>query len=101
MTASREPCRSSASITRSRASKRRSPSRISPMRWAAACSSDAEVSAPILAPVDDGRCFACGPHNADGLHLHFEPDGDDGARSAVTLPPRMQGYREVAHGGIV
>jgi acyl-coenzyme A thioesterase PaaI-like protein len=51
--------------------------------------------------VDDRRCFACGPHNADGLHLEFEPDGTDGARSQVTLPPRMQGYREVAHGGIV
>jgi acyl-coenzyme A thioesterase PaaI-like protein len=54
-----------------------------------------------LAPTDDGRCFACGPHNADGLHLHFEPHGDDGAQTFVTLPPRLQGYREIAHGGIV
>ncbi len=52
-------------------------------------------------PVDDGRCFACGPHNPDGLHLTFSPDGDAGARSTVTLPPRMQGYRDVAQGGIV
>ncbi len=52
-------------------------------------------------PVDDGRCFACGPHNADGLHLTFEPDGDAGARSRVTLPPRLQGYRGIAQGGIV
>jgi acyl-coenzyme A thioesterase PaaI-like protein len=52
-------------------------------------------------PVDDGRCFACGPHNADGLHLVFEPDGVDGARSRVTLPPRLQGYRGIAQGGIV
>lgn len=51
--------------------------------------------------IDDRRCFACGPHNAEGLHLDFVPDGNDGARSAVTLPPRMQGYRGVAHGGIV
>jgi acyl-coenzyme A thioesterase PaaI-like protein len=54
-----------------------------------------------LAPVDDGRCYACGPHNADGLHLVFEPDGEAGAWTTVTLPPRLQGYREIAHGGIV
>ena len=52
-------------------------------------------------PTDDGRCFACGPHNPEGLHLHFEPDGTDGARTEVTLPPHLQGYREIAHGGIV
>ncbi len=52
-------------------------------------------------PVDDGRCFACGPHNADGLHLVFAPDGPSGATARVTLPPRLQGYRDVAQGGIV
>ena len=52
-------------------------------------------------PVDDGRCFACGPHNPDGLHLTFEPDGPGGARSRVTLPPRLQGYRGIAQGGVV
>ena len=51
--------------------------------------------------VDDHRCFACGPFNAEGMHLVFEPEGEDGARSEVTLPPRLQGYRDVAHGGIV
>ena len=51
--------------------------------------------------VDDRRCFACGPHNPDGLHLVFEPDGEAGARSEITLPPRVQGYRDIAHGGIV
>jgi acyl-coenzyme A thioesterase PaaI-like protein len=52
-------------------------------------------------PVDDGRCFACGPHNPDGLHLTFEPDGDAGARTTVTLTPRLQGYRGIAQGGVV
>ena len=52
-------------------------------------------------PVDDGRCFACGPHNPDGLHLVFSPDGEAGAVARTTLPPRMQGYRDVAQGGIV
>jgi uncharacterized protein (TIGR00369 family) len=57
------------------------------------------VNAPEL--VDDKRCFACGPDNPDGLHLHFVQDGAAGARSEITLPPRVQGYRDIAHGGIV
>lgn len=52
-------------------------------------------------PVDDGRCFACGPFNAEGMHLHFVPAGEDMVRAEITLPPRFQGWREVAHGGIV
>lgn len=52
-------------------------------------------------PVDDGRCFACGPYNADGLHLRFEPTGDDGVSARITLPPRFQGWRGTAHGGVV
>jgi uncharacterized protein (TIGR00369 family) len=57
------------------------------------------VSAQL--PVDDGRCFACGPHSADGLHLRFEPSADDAVSARITLPPRFQGWRETAHGGIV
>ncbi len=51
--------------------------------------------------VDDRRCFACGPHNPDGLHLEFRPRGDDGAQTEIVLPPRLQGYRDIAHGGVV
>jgi acyl-coenzyme A thioesterase PaaI-like protein len=51
--------------------------------------------------IDDGRCFACGPHNEHGLQLDFLPDGDDGAQATVTLASHLQGYREIAHGGIV
>ena len=51
--------------------------------------------------IDDGRCFACGPFNADGLHLHFVPDGEGSVSAEITLPPRFQGWRSVAHGGIV
>jgi uncharacterized protein (TIGR00369 family) len=50
---------------------------------------------------DDGKCFACGPDNPDGLQLRFVRDGEAGARTDVTIPPRLQGYRDVAHGGIV
>lgn len=52
-------------------------------------------------PVDDGRCFACGPYNADGLHLRFEPVGEGEVRALITLPPRFQGWRGAAHGGVV
>jgi len=54
----------------------------------------------IAGPIDDGRCFVCGPYNAEGLHVRFEPDGD-GVRAHVTLPPRFQGWRGTAHGGVV
>ena len=53
------------------------------------------------APIDDGRCFACGPYNAEGLHLRFERAGEGAVRAHVTLPPRFQGWRGTAHGGVV
>jgi acyl-coenzyme A thioesterase PaaI-like protein len=52
-------------------------------------------------PVDDGRCFVCGPYNAEGLHLHFGPSERGGVRAEITLPPRFQGWRGTAHGGVV
>ena len=51
--------------------------------------------------IDDGYCFACGPLSPDGLHLHFEPDGEQSVRAEITLPARFQGWRGTAHGGIV
>ncbi len=54
-------------------------------------------------PFDDGNCFACGPDNAAGMHLQFEraADGEEGVRADVTLPAQYQGWRGIAHGGIV
>jgi acyl-coenzyme A thioesterase PaaI-like protein len=52
-------------------------------------------------PVDDGNCFVCGPHNTDGLQVRFERDGESGARARVILDPKYQGWRDVAHGGVV
>jgi acyl-coenzyme A thioesterase PaaI-like protein len=53
-------------------------------------------------PFDDGNCFACGPDNPVGMHLHFDRArvGDE-VRAAVTLAPQYQGWRGIAHGGIV
>lgn len=51
-------------------------------------------------PVDDGRCFACGPDNPIGLHLHFDRSGPQSAHARITLPSQFQGWKDVAHGGI-
>lgn len=52
-------------------------------------------------PVDDGRCFACGPDNPIGLHVHFERDGDaEGVVAHTTLRDDFQGWQGIAHGGI-
>ncbi len=53
------------------------------------------------AVVDDGRCFACGPLNPIGLHMRFQRSPDGGATSEVVLGDQFQGWRGVAHGGIV
>src|SRR5579864_9498004 len=53
-------------------------------------------------PFDDGNCFACGPDNPVGLRLQFDRAADgDGVRAGVTLAPQYQGWRGIAHGGIV
>lgn len=50
---------------------------------------------------DNQRCFMCGKHNPDGLHLDFEPEGAAGVRTTFTIPERFQGFAGIAHGGIL
>lgn len=54
-------------------------------------------------PIDDGNCFACGPENPIGMHLHFDraPEGEEGVVAIATLADQFQGWRGIAHGGIV
>ncbi len=53
-------------------------------------------------PFDDGNCFACGPSNPIGMHVHFERDaGADEVVARIVLAPEYQGWRGIAHGGIV
>jgi uncharacterized protein (TIGR00369 family) len=53
-------------------------------------------------PFDDGNCFACGPTNPIGLHVHFDRAEDaEGVRARLHLAPLYQGWRGIAHGGIV
>ncbi len=53
-------------------------------------------------PFDDGNCFACGPDNPIGMHVHFDlADTSGGVRARCTLGSQYQGWRGIAHGGIV
>ena len=53
-------------------------------------------------PIDDGNCFACGPNNPIGIHLHFDRNADgEGVLARLELAPVYQGWRGIAHGGIV
>jgi uncharacterized protein (TIGR00369 family) len=53
-------------------------------------------------PFDDGNCFACGPSNPIGMHVAFDREaGADGVVARLTLAPEYQGWRGIAHGGIV
>jgi uncharacterized protein (TIGR00369 family) len=53
-------------------------------------------------PFDDGNCFACGPTNPIGMHLHFDRAAEgEGVIANATLAPEYQGWRGIAHGGIV
>jgi uncharacterized protein (TIGR00369 family) len=52
-------------------------------------------------PFDDGNCFACGPSNPIGLHLHFDRAETEGVRCSALLASQFQGWRGIAHGGIV
>lgn len=48
----------------------------------------------------DNHCFACGPGNPNGLHLHFTLR-DRGVRARFTPGPWHTGWSGVVHGGIL
>lgn len=48
----------------------------------------------------DGHCFGCGPLNADGLQLHFQPS-PEGSVAEYVVPERFQSWAGMAHGGMV
>ncbi len=50
--------------------------------------------------VDDRRCFACGPDNAEGMQLTFEY-GDGTARAVFRPQRRFAGWTTILHGGIL
>ncbi|MBW2187218.1 MAG: PaaI family thioesterase [Deltaproteobacteria bacterium] len=51
---------------------------------------------------DDKGCFVCGDDNAHGLHATFEVDKKNQSASChYTIPQQFQGWKNVAHGGIL
>lgn len=44
-------------------------------------------------------CFACGPHNHEGLHMTFATNGER-IRARVTIPEHVRGWSRLAHGGV-
>jgi len=48
----------------------------------------------------DNFCFACGKLNPRGLKLDIEVD-PEGARFEYTIPPELQGWQGMTHGGIL
>jgi acyl-coenzyme A thioesterase PaaI-like protein len=51
--------------------------------------------------VDDGYCIGCGPHSQIGLRMQFETTADGSVESRIVLPRSYQGWRDIAHGGVV
>lgn len=50
--------------------------------------------------VDDRYCFACGERNPIGMHLKFNLT-DHGLETKYTFPKELQGYKDIAHGGMI
>lgn len=48
----------------------------------------------------DQMCFACGTDNPIGLRLTFHEE-DDRYVTTFVADPRLQGYQQIVHGGIV
>lgn len=50
--------------------------------------------------IKSDRCFACGSHNANGLHMDVTRTGD-GVQAVIRLPDWVQSYEGIVHGGII
>ncbi len=48
----------------------------------------------------DGTCFACGPENSAGLHMHFHTNGET-VFSWLKVPRHLCGWQNILHGGII
>src|SRR4030067_471315 len=46
------------------------------------------------------RCFICGDENGCGVRTRFFVQGD-AVRTRVTLPRHVNGYKDIAHGGVI
>ncbi len=46
-------------------------------------------------------CFACGPDNPVGLHIHFQVDADEICTAEFTPTENHQSWENTVHGGII
>ncbi len=46
------------------------------------------------------HCYVCGPENASGLQVPFEPEGDNGSRAVYTARAEHGGWPGILHGGV-
>src|SRR4030067_224500 len=46
------------------------------------------------------RCFICGDENGCGVRTRFFVEGN-AVRTRVTLPRHVNGYKDIAHGGVI
>lgn len=46
-------------------------------------------------------CFGCGKKNLHGMHLAFEPTGDEALRTSFLVEEKHQGIPNLLHGGII
>ena len=51
-------------------------------------------------PIRAHNCFACGELNVEGMGLALHVEGDS-CWTELSLPDRFEGWRGIAHGGIV
>jgi len=47
------------------------------------------------------QCWVCGPGNASGLKVAFEPHGDNGSRAEYVARAEHGGWPGVLHGGML
>jgi acyl-coenzyme A thioesterase PaaI-like protein len=50
--------------------------------------------------IDDHHCFACGMENAQGLRIEWKVDGDR-TTAEYTPEKKYQGWKDIAHGGLI
>jgi acyl-coenzyme A thioesterase PaaI-like protein len=48
----------------------------------------------------ENRCFACGPGNPQGMHMHFTHEGGT-VRSTFRPADWQEGWKRMVHGGIL
>lgn len=58
------------------------------------------IASELVDPSFGKNCIGCSPRNGKGLHLHFEPHGNE-VRAQLLLDESYESYPGMIHGGIV